>query len=768
MKANKWPLRPIHITEDGEKYRGKGLEKLSGPGIIPSKYLRGIQRVICARLGNPTTIVEYMNTSTHKIVGTDSTLLEYGFHPACKALRDATDVKLCRSCDWAHAGLFYGLKKESFCEKVEERIKKSAYISKYREKGKELHFEFVKQKGERPYLEYDCPLLGYRELLFPIFFEEKIIGAFFCGELVLKDKEKFIKQRQCEPLKYLPQKMKFLKGEINPKELMERIRKGHDEKLVDLRRRRKVYDRNQYRKMIRKIKDELDNLEDILDQEMDKQRMVFVASTVENEIAAFRKGLQKLREIEGSEQRLDLLWENIERRLKSLRNKFDVKNIAVYGIKEQRSVSSTELEQVLMLGEFARGLDKKLKIAKYKLAMLPPDCKKRPITSDEKKELFNAFGKDLGNELKKRDFRLRFFPGSLQAQPATAVLIGYKKNNPSNSKENMRWGHLDRAIQSFYTIVSAVFASVRADITEEYMKAAFKFWGHETGQLTAGFDALRLRHLSSPQKLRKVSEKEAENVVTDIEAFSRQFYLLSSRPNIILTTPVPKRESFYPYGAILCKWEKICRLEAVKKDLQINAVFAKPGDKERPKINADRDLLEQLVYNLVGNAVKYCQRGTVIWLDCKKMEKNNKKKHVLTVTNYGPKVEEGENVYKLYYRGKKASEEEGMGVGLFIAKRIAEAHGGEISHYNKQVSVYNVPLIEHYIMTKRTNSFVPDEKLKEKLSTELTRLKAEGLYEKIVARSGQWGFLLYQPVKRQLSDAIMEATYEVVFEIVIP
>ncbi len=765
MKASKWPFRPVHITNDGEKYEGTGLERLRGLGIIPSKYLRGIQRVICARLENSTTIVEY--TLKHRIVSTDSMLLVFAFHPACKAIRDATDVKLCRACDYAHAGLFYGLAKEQFCAKVEERIKKSTYISKYLASDKELHFAFVK-KGKRPYLEYDCPLLGYRVLLFPIFFEGKVLGVFFCGEHVLKEREQFIEQRQRELFKYCPQIMRLCKGQNKSNELMKKIRKGHNEKLEYLRRLGKVYENSQYRKLIRKIKDELDNLEDILDQEMDKQRMLFVASAVEKEIEAFRKGLQKLREVEGSELRLDLLWKNMGRRLKSLRKTFAIKNIVVYGIKEQRSVSKTEIEQVLMLGEFSSGLEKDLKVTKYDLAMLAPDCFKRPITSADKNELFKAFGKDLGNELAKRDCRLLFFPGLLLGQPATTVLIGYNKNNPGNSNENMPGGHLDRAIQSFFTIVSAVFASVRADISEEYMKTAFKFWGHETGQLTAGFDALRFRHLSSPQKLRKVSEKEAENVVTDIEAFSRQFYLLSSRPNLILTPPVPKRELFYPYGAILCKWEKICRLEAVKKDLQIIAVFAKPGDKKRPKIYADRDLLEQLVYNLVGNSLKYSHRGTVIWLDCKKVEKYSRKVQILTITNFGPKVEEGINVYKLYHRGKNVSEEEGMGVGLFIAKRIAEAHGGEICHYSTRISDYNVPLIEHYIKTKRTNLFVPDEKLKEQLRTELARLKAEGLYEKIIARSEQWDFLLYHPVKRQLSDAIMEATYEVVFEVVIP
>lgn len=41
-------------------------------------------------------------------------------------------------------------------------------------------------RSGRTFLEYDCPLLGYRELLFPIFFEDRVVAAIFIGEICLE------------------------------------------------------------------------------------------------------------------------------------------------------------------------------------------------------------------------------------------------------------------------------------------------------------------------------------------------------------------------------------------------------------------------------------------------------------------------------------------------------------------------------------------------------------------------------------------------------
>ena len=60
MKCERWPFRPIHITNDGEQAgQGSPIRKLAGPGIIANSHLQGIQSAICHGLRYPTTIIEF-------------------------------------------------------------------------------------------------------------------------------------------------------------------------------------------------------------------------------------------------------------------------------------------------------------------------------------------------------------------------------------------------------------------------------------------------------------------------------------------------------------------------------------------------------------------------------------------------------------------------------------------------------------------------------------------------------------------------------------
>jgi signal transduction histidine kinase len=175
--------------------------------------------------------------------------------------------------------------------------------------------------------------------------------------------------------------------------------------------------------------------------------------------------------------------------------------------------------------------------------------------------------------------------------------------------------------------------------------------------------------------------------------------------------------------------------------------------------------LEQLVYNLVNNAVKYCYRGTRIHLDCKKKYLGPHHPHILTVTDYGMKMDVGPAVYELYSRGLNTTRIEGLGIGLFLVKKIAEAHGGSVGYSSAKVSDYNVPLIEPYLRAQlqwRQSDFMRD------LDRELERLGRSGDYYRIVAL-GEGNELRYsRPTRGELVNSIKKATWEVTFEVVIP
>jgi len=88
----------------------------------------------------------------------------------------------------------------------------------------------------------------------------------------------------------------------------------------------------------------------------------------------------------------------------------------------------------------------------------------------------------------------------------------------------------------------------------------------------------------------------------------------------------------------------------------------------------DRDRILQVLLNLLGNAVKFTPRGGKVWLA---METRNGFVRV-TVSDTGPGVPPAEKkrIFRRFTQGSRGKG--GVGLGLYIAQRIVEAHGGGI------------------------------------------------------------------------------------------
>jgi len=92
-------------------------------------------------------------------------------------------------------------------------------------------------------------------------------------------------------------------------------------------------------------------------------------------------------------------------------------------------------------------------------------------------------------------------------------------------------------------------------------------------------------------------------------------------------------------------------------------------------VNADQFRFEQVLTNLITNAVKYAA-GNPIEVSLKK----NAQSTVLRIRDHGPgiPVDKLERVFERFERLVSASEVSGLGLGLYISKEIVEAHKGEI------------------------------------------------------------------------------------------
>ncbi|HWV47154.1 MAG TPA: sensor histidine kinase KdpD [Nitrospira sp.] len=111
-------------------------------------------------------------------------------------------------------------------------------------------------------------------------------------------------------------------------------------------------------------------------------------------------------------------------------------------------------------------------------------------------------------------------------------------------------------------------------------------------------------------------------------------------------------------------------------DHAVNTSF--PAD--LPLVLVDGVLLEQVVINLIENAVKYAPARTTIELAASATDREI----VVEVADRGPGIPVGEEsrIFDKFYRAKPAREG-GVGLGLTICRGIVEAHGGRIWAENR-------------------------------------------------------------------------------------
>ena len=92
-------------------------------------------------------------------------------------------------------------------------------------------------------------------------------------------------------------------------------------------------------------------------------------------------------------------------------------------------------------------------------------------------------------------------------------------------------------------------------------------------------------------------------------------------------------------------------------------------------VQADRERLLQMMDNLVGNALKFTPRsGRVSIGACVDGDELR-----VSVADTGPGIpeEERERLFDRFWQARDA-DRRGLGLGLHIAKAIAEAHGGRL------------------------------------------------------------------------------------------
>jgi len=93
-------------------------------------------------------------------------------------------------------------------------------------------------------------------------------------------------------------------------------------------------------------------------------------------------------------------------------------------------------------------------------------------------------------------------------------------------------------------------------------------------------------------------------------------------------------------------------------------------------VTADKNRINQVIYNLLTNAIKFTKEGMVSISVKKKKGKNHIDEVILSVKDTGIGI--GSEILPRLFSMFATESEVGTGLGLYISKNIVEAHGGKI------------------------------------------------------------------------------------------
>ena len=95
-------------------------------------------------------------------------------------------------------------------------------------------------------------------------------------------------------------------------------------------------------------------------------------------------------------------------------------------------------------------------------------------------------------------------------------------------------------------------------------------------------------------------------------------------------------------------------------------------------MNTDREKLRQIILNLLGNAVKFTERGEIRISAC---QQNGSLNLAVSDTGIGIEKKDLDQIFEKFHQGDLSSSKKyrGTGLGLAIVKKFVNLLGGEVA-----------------------------------------------------------------------------------------
>ena len=601
-------------------------------------------------------------------------------------------------------------------------------------------------RGKRQYIHYTCPKSLYEEHIFPIYVQEHIIACLVLGQMA---RESFGEEKtfsdDIKEMKEYEKKKNIAEIEAGEKNKGE-YRSVFEYKIP-------ILSQEDWDEKARAIFNRIQTFETRLEERIEHQNIRYINDEFEKIEDQFRK---KVKEINIKKQdTFKKFSAALNGAFATIRKKFD--NSPDGFIRMFALPVDIEHRELIPIGWTGRELTemKDFKFSLEELRGIDLISKREQI--ERIKEAASQKIKELYNE--EHDVLL---PGWLAGDEVAYIVWKRHSHELRDSITQKIFDIYRKSLRNFYSIALECYSYIRGARMELLLETTIQESAHESAHFILPSIDVVEKHLKiiptrmiSPSyeedysKYKDEYDKYREEVLESLI----QLNSINSGSSLIFSPVLKIHKESTQVFYLLYKLKKVLDVRASDSHKYIQYQQNEDG----VRANIDVTYFNHALYNLLDNAIKYGHEGSYIYIY---MDVNRKTDCLnVRVVSYGIGIlqEEQQLIYNLFGRGSDASHiSRGRGLGMYIVKKVCEAHGGKISHTSEKLSDYNIPVLLNYKNIIKKLSLEEVITIEKELSW-LSAIQHEVVYDR--------NFVKYEYVFR---NRVKTPTYRNTFYVTIP
>lgn len=258
-------------------------------------------------------------------------------------------------------------------------------------------------------------------------------------------------------------------------------------------------------------------------------------------------------------------------------------------------------------------------------------------------------------------------------QPLSLLMQALSRGDATRSESAPR--ELGKLIESFASVAQKVESTLERDRLVAQMKSDFiSTTAHQLRTPLSGINWALGALLSEGDKLTPEHRTLVER------ALEKDKELIALVGTLLNVASIEEGKFGYHREPVSLKGELQKTLEEEKPGAERLNIKLKleVSDDAVPEIHADRERIRWVIRNLIENALRYSDAGSEIVVSLKQ----DPKQLTVSVKDSGIGIPDKDRpfIFQKFFRSEIAQKKqnEGSGLGLFIAKNIVNAHGGRI------------------------------------------------------------------------------------------